>query len=134
MAVKKYINAGHVAVIYSPGYGLGWYVDEDEFGYAELMYAYDIAVYIDRHRDFLKNLSDEQYEKYYEGLKELVAQKFPGHWMLSDWAHADLDITWVPLGTPFRINEYDGNESVEIDPPFHLVNADGEDIFEVKRG
>jgi hypothetical protein len=27
---------------------------------------------------------------------------------------ADLEIEWLPIGTQFRITEYDGNEGIEI--------------------
>jgi hypothetical protein len=66
--MDKVIVNGKVAVLYSPGFGSGWYTWNQQFPDPEV---------------------------------------FKGGMM-------DLEIQWIPVGTEFRISEYDGAESIEL--------------------
>jgi hypothetical protein len=41
------------------------------------------------------------------------------HFQVSIYAYEDLEIEWVPVGTPFAVREYDSSEWVDTKPlPF----------------
>lgn len=93
--MKKVIRNGKVAVLHSPGFGAGWYT----WGAPkELIFDPDIV----------KLVENEEYDK----IKKLVKSK--GYKDLYCGGVENLQITWLPKGTKFIINEYDGNESIEI--------------------
>lgn len=99
--MNKIIFNGRVAVLVSHGWGAGWY---SWHGVEELLYD-PIVVELVRKADFEKvDLSDEiiQYcEKKYGD--DIYFGGIDG-----------LTIEWVPVGEKFRINEYDGAESLEL--------------------
>jgi hypothetical protein len=91
--VEKVIRDDCVAVVYSPGYGAGWYSWNLE--YPELLFDPTVVKYIEdgNEKGFLSYMGLKYPEVYISGFNELT-------------------IEWVPLGTSFRINEYAGNESI----------------------
>jgi len=91
----KVVRDGKVAVLVSPGYGAGWSTWNREF--PEMVF--DPAI--------VKMLEDDM------TVDELVTYctlKYPGTYL---GGLSDLEIQWVSKGSLFRINEYDGNESLE---------------------
>ena len=99
--MNKVIRDEKVAVLVSPGYGAGWStwsycVEEDDPGF--MMFDPTLVDMVER------GASVEEIEAY-------VKSKYPGGY----YGGADgLTIQWLPVGTAFRIHEYDGSESVEI--------------------
>jgi hypothetical protein len=94
--MEKLVVNNNVAVVYSPGYGAGWSTwdyDNSE----ELCTRKEIAEFV-LAKDFnsLEKFMNENYPDTYLGGME------------------DLSIEWVPVGCLFRINVYDGSESVEL--------------------
>jgi hypothetical protein len=91
--VEKVIHNGLVAVVYSPGYGAGWYSWNLE--HPELLFDPNIVKYVEDHDEhsFLSYMGLKYPDVYISGFNELK-------------------IEWVPIGTSFRIHEYDGNESI----------------------
>ena len=99
--VEKYIKDGMVAVAISPGYGAGWSSWEHNNDLKDTMVF---------HPDIIKMILDgmqsqidsnwlvEHFGKEYENVYTGGAYK--------------LKIDWVPVGTTFRIDEYDGSECV----------------------
>lgn len=110
--IQKVIRDGHVAILYSPGYGAGWstwnagkdwmlydpylvdlveklntpeFLDQGPAGPRALFE--DIVMEIESYCD------NKDGEGYYGGA-------------------GDLKIKWMPVGTKFYIDEYDGSESV----------------------
>ena len=84
-----------VAVLYSPGYGAGWYSWHRK---EELLYDPTIVQLVleNRHddiEDYILGKYPDEDDPYIGGAEELVVE-------------------WVPLGEQFRIDEYDGSESV----------------------
>ena len=92
---KKTVD-GLVAVLYSPGFGAGWY---SWHSVEELLYDPRVVDMV------LDKTSAETIELYCE---EVYGNK-------SYYGGADdLQVMWLPIGTHFRIHEYDGAETLEI--------------------
>lgn len=98
---EKYIRNDKVAVAYSPGFGAGWSTWESDQKLAEtLMFHPDIINMI---------LSNKQSEIDEDWLVEHFGEEFEAVYC---GGASNLSIKWIPVGTQFRIDEYDGNESV----------------------
>jgi hypothetical protein len=91
--MKKVIRDGKVAVLYSPDFGAGWYSWHNQ---EELLYDPNIV-------HWLESNDHKKITSYME-------LKYPDVYV---GALNDLTIKWIPIGTAFRIQEYDGNESIE---------------------
>lgn len=98
----KYIENGNVAVIYSGSYGAGWSTWNTEKKFHQKM-IFDTEI--------VKILLDDSIKNKVELILEHVELKYKNACLL---ASDELAIEWIPIGTLFRINEYDGAESVEI--------------------
>ena len=92
--MNKLIKDGKVAVLYSPGFGAGWFTWNPTM--PELIFEPAIAQFV----------LDEKFDE----LQTYVALKYPE---IYDGGMMDLEVAWVPEGIEFKINEYDGAESVE---------------------
>ena len=89
--MNKLIRDGKVAVIYSPGYGAGfstWGAPPEAVFDPELAQAV-----LDEDEQAIERIVSTTYADY-------------------DCQNYDLAVAWVPVGTRFRIHEYDGHESV----------------------
>ena len=91
----RLVRDGKVAVIYSPGFGAGWSTWNHEHE-EMMMFHKDIALLV---------------ESGVTGAAKVLAESLaPGDLYLG----ADtLELHWVAVGSQFKINEYDGSESVE---------------------
>jgi hypothetical protein len=90
--MKKLIRDNAVAVLVSPGFGAGWY---SWHGVEELIYDPSIVQWVENNElDKIQTYMELKYpEVYCGGLEDLVVE-------------------WVPIGSKFRIDEYDGAESL----------------------
>ena len=104
--MEKLIRDGQVAVIYSPGFGAGWYSWNNVHYGDELIFDPVLAAYID--------------EGKLDEAKTYVTMRFPDAY---DGGVKDLVVHWVPVGTAFRIHEYDGNESIEVKEEMNWIVA-----------
>jgi hypothetical protein len=105
---EKYIKDGKVAVAYSPGFGAGWATwnsDKSE----TLIFHPDIINMI---------LSDKQFEIDEDWLVGHFGEEFKNVYC---GGASNLSIEWVPVGTQFRIDEYDGSE--------HVITLDNDHIY-----
>lgn len=97
--MNKVVKDGLVAVLYSPGYGAGWYSWNTEIGESIL---FDPGLV-----DLILN------QRSWDEVEAYCNLKWGGG---DDGAYfggiSNLKIAWVPVGKKFRIDEYDGNESV----------------------
>ena len=93
--MEKLVVDGKVAILYSPGFGAGWYTWNQEV--PEILFDPAIVQFI--HMD-----------KWAE-LKTYVALKYPD---IYTGGLDDLKVAWIPEGTLFRVDDYDGNESIEL--------------------
>ena len=99
--MNKVIRDGKVAVVVSPGFGAGWstwsYRGEEDY------------------RDFMlfdpTLVDNTERSESAETIETYVTFVHPGTYC---GGADDLTIQWLPVGTAFRIHEYDGSESVEI--------------------
>ena len=95
--MEKVIRDGMVAVLYSPGHGAGWYswaITQD--GVEAVLFDPEVVAWV-------------------EGGKVGPVPDMAAKHGLSYFYHGganDLMIEWVPVGTKFRIREYDGFEAV----------------------
>ena len=81
--------------MYSPGYGAGWY---SWHHIEELIYDPCVAEWVEKAElDKILTYMELKYPDAYCGGLE------------------DLRVGWVPLGAKFRIDEYDGNESLVLE-------------------
>lgn len=92
--MDKVVRDGKVAVLYSPGYGAGWYSWHDQ---KNLLFDPNIV----------KMVEDNEKERIPEYIKDLYGDEY-----ICILGARDLQIEWVPIGTAFEIDEYDGAESV----------------------
>jgi hypothetical protein len=93
--MDKVIVNDKVAVLYSPGFGSGWYTWNQQF--PELIFSPAIVKLVEQEKfDELETYMELKYPEVFKG------------------GMMDLEIQWIPVGTEFRINEYDGAESVEL--------------------
>lgn len=90
--MNKVIRDNKVAVLVSPGFGAGWYTWNTER--PECLYDPAVVAWVEAGKVGEPPVS--QYE--------------PGYFYTGG-AH-DLIIYWLPVGTQFRIDEYDGSESL----------------------
>lgn len=86
-----------VAILHSPGYGTGWSsVNRNTHA---LLYDPETVVWVEAGktnvRAYLRRAKD----------------RFP-HAIILESALKNLEVTWLPVGTQFRIEEYDGHETV----------------------
>ena len=92
--MEKVIRDGKVGVIYSPDYGAGWYSWNTEF--PEIMFDPNLINFIEK--------------KEWEKLRAYIELKYP-EVFVSEY-DLNLEIEWLPEGTEFKIDEYDGAESI----------------------
>ena len=93
--MNKLIRDGMVAVLYSPDYGSGWYTLNQD--YPEIMF--DPAI--------VKLVEENKFDE----LKTYVTLKYPKIFI---GGMDDLKVELIPEGAMFRVNEYDGNEFIEL--------------------
>ena len=99
--MKKVIRDGNVAVLYSPGYGAGW---------STWCYNNDLVETLLFHPLIVEKVeSGLEKEITTEWLVQEFGREFEGVYC---GGAGQLEIEWLPEGTAFRIDEYDGFETV----------------------
>ena len=102
--MNKLNEDGKVAVLYSPGFGAGWYTWNN--GLPELIFDSTIVKFVET----------EQWAE----METYVTLKYPG---LYTGGMQCLAVAWLSVGTEFRIKEYDGAESIEIKGEVDWITA-----------
>lgn len=95
-SIPKVVRDGMVAVIVSPGCGAGWSTWADDASVA--VFAPDVVAWIEAGKPDVDEDGAFAHYGYLGGLDDAV-------------------IEWVPVGTHFCIDEYDGSESLTILSP-----------------
>lgn len=91
--MRKTIRDGKVAVLYSPAYGAGWFTWNTDN--KECLFDSGIVEMLEQGRG--------------EEVRAYAEAKWPdGYW----GGARDLKIMWIPEGTAFLINDYDGFEEI----------------------
>jgi hypothetical protein len=93
---NKVIRDGKVAVLYSPGFGAGWSTWNTPL--SELLFDSVIV-------DFVLNKP----ENWLQGIDAYCELVYPGAYT---GGASDLEVMWIPAGSQFLVEEYDGSESV----------------------
>lgn len=96
MEYEKVIKDGNVAILVSPGYGAGWYSWNKE--HKELLFHPKLVAMVEQGRK--AEITDVWVKE------NLGIEIYAGGAM-------DLVIEWMPEGTAFKIDEYDGFETIE---------------------
>jgi len=94
--MDKVEKDGKVAVLYSPRYGAGWSTWADHKDRETLC----------MDRRIVQPFLDGNFEEALAAAHSLVCGLYSG-------GFEELKVVWIPVGTPFRITEYDGYESIE---------------------
>lgn len=108
---NKYKKDGMVAVLFSPGYGAGW--ASSAFGSENLDIIFDPWIVDVLLTSMLKS---EKIEK----IRTYCALKYPDQYL---GGLEDLTVTFLPEGTDFIIEEYDGNEYITIKDRVKWITA-----------
>ena len=102
--MNKLIRDGRVAVLVSPGHGAGWSTWNSE--HEEILFDPAIVEFVEHNR--------------WEELEVYVKLKYPG---IYAGGLEGLAIEWIPQGVRFRVNEYDGSESIELQDHVNWLEA-----------
>lgn len=102
--MEKIIRDGKVAVLTSPNYGAGWYSWYPK--YKELLFHPKLIEMVENNK---KNEIDEKWIKDNLGIDIYCG------------GACDLKINWLLIGTPFKIEECNGNEK--------LITMDDSDLI-----
>jgi hypothetical protein len=92
--MNRVIENGKVAVLYSPGFGAGWY----SWNECEPLLFDPVVV------EMVRNNRHDEIESY-------ITRAYPDTDVFCGEVKT-LTIAWVPVGEKFQIDEYDGAESV----------------------
>lgn len=103
MSKNRYVKDGQVAVLISPGFGAGWSTWADSEYRQDCLFDPWIV-------DVIVNGEYSPEEKL-ERIAAHCAVKYPGLYL---GGLEDLTVDWIPEGAAFRVDEYDGSESVDI--------------------
>lgn len=104
--VKKVVREGKVAVLVSPGLGSGFSTEIDEEDYPEIRKQ---AVFHPRWVQWVEEGKKEDPEV----IRDEVWGDSPFYFSYT--GTMNLKIEWVPEGTLFTIDQYDGHESLNFD-------------------
>jgi hypothetical protein len=106
--MKKVIRNGKVAVLYSPDFGAGWYSWHHTL---ELVFHPRLIELVEQERN--SEIDDELIAEIL-GIDEKDVPYI---------SSGDVKIAWVNEGTVFRIDEYDGAESIVLQKDEDLLTA-----------
>ncbi len=112
--MKKYIKDGKVAVLYSPGYGAGWYSWNQDM--PDLLFDPDIVQFVLDHPWAFTDGCDKTKKEFISAFHSRYPDAYFGGWK-------DLRIEWITIGRQFRISEYDGFESIEYNDDVKWITA-----------
>ena len=107
--IKKEIVDGKVAVLYSPGYGAGWSTWEYEVG-EQIIFDPSIVYMVQEMNKARDDGQLDLWDSWVDNIKDYCKEQYPD---MYTGGVEDLRVAWVPEGTYFRIDEYDGSESIE---------------------
>ena len=102
--MNKVVRDGQVAVVYSPEFGAGWSTWNPR--HPEILFDPAIVEFVE------KDQSEE--------LQVYVTLKYPS---INDGGIVGLTIEWIPAGALFRVNEYDGAETIELRDRINWIQA-----------
>lgn len=106
---KPVIKDNQVAILYSPGYGAGWSTwNKEEYRKTLLM-----------HPELVEWTLETNHKK--NKLQRIIGRLFGEDQYVCILGADQLKVEWVPSGSQIRINDHDGNESLEF---YHSIEPD----------
>lgn len=102
--MSKVVKDGMVAVLVSPGYGSGWYTCNHE---EDMLFDAGLV-------DLVLNEADK--DKWFDYAESKWPEAYCG-------GVEQLEVQWVPKGSIFRIEEYDGSESLIFKEDITFIKA-----------
>lgn len=110
MNVDKVIRDGNVAVLVSPGFGAGWSTwAGDKKTWA--LFSPEVVAWVEDGKPGGE-----------EAIQKIVSTRFGESGFYCGGA-SDLEIEWVPQGTAFKLDEYDGSETLVVSGDVDWVTA-----------
>lgn len=94
--MNKVVRDGKVAVLVSPGFGAGWSTWADSEVSEIMLFEPEVVAWVEGGK---------------KGTFPNLEEKYPDSYFYEGGVN-DLQIEWVPVGTRFRIQEYDGSETL----------------------
>lgn len=110
--VDKLVKDGQVAVLVSHGYGAGWYSWESD---EAMLFDPVLAEMLDS-----SHTTTYTYEAFRERLEVVARSRYPNAYI---GGVSGLCVHWVPEGVRFRIEEYDGAESLHLESDYRWITA-----------
>ena len=109
--IDRLIRDGKVAVLYSPGHGAGWstWCHEDEQIRLSMLFDPQIA-----------DIVDHAEPGWIDKVEAVAMIKYPDAYL---GGAKNLQVRWLPVGTQFRVLEYDGFESLDINGEIAWITA-----------
>ena len=104
--IEKVIRAGNVAVLISPGFGSGWYSWN---GIDSMLFHPKLVELVEANRR--------------EEITEELIFELTGEENVYTGGVGDLEVVWLPMGTEFLIDEYDGAESLTLIQNLRTITA-----------
>lgn len=92
--MQKLVKDGSVAVLVSPGFGAGWST-----------WSNDPTLCFDK--DIIEKILSEEFDE----AIEIAESKYPGVYV---GGVNQCVVEWIPEGAVFKIDEYDGHETISI--------------------
>lgn len=102
--MRKVIRDGKVAVLYSPGFGAGWF--SWNTGHPELLFLPEIVEFVEKSNG---EIDLAKFDKLIEEIDEQYGTNYKSCYLNGI---RDIKICWLDEGTEFVIDEYDGSESI----------------------
>lgn len=109
--MEKLVRNGCVAVLVSHGYGAGWYSWE---GDEAMLFDPVLAEMLEEGR------AVEGDSAWLEKIEQVAKQRYPNTYL---GGLDGLTVHWVPEGIRFRIEEYDGAESLCLESDYSWITA-----------
>ena len=94
--MEKYIKDGKVGVLYSPKYGAGWSTWGSKENKEAMVFCKELCEAVDKDLTLLQ-------------IKDIAHKHFPEEYL---GGLGDIRLVFMKPGTRFRIDEYDGSESI----------------------
>ena len=116
--MDKVIVDGKVAVLVSGGFGAGWstWQNDDESNASMAFEPTIVEMVLAGEKD--KNRAQREETMY--KLEAYMSETYPDYYT---GGLDGIDVKWVPVGTRFIIDEYDGNESLVLESDMNWFTA-----------
>jgi len=105
--VDKVVRDGKVAVLIAPSFGGGWSTWAGEEVSHQLLFEPEMVAWVEAGK---------------KGPCPDMKVKYPGAY-IPEQDVDDLIIKWIPVGTLFRVHEYDGSESIVVHSDEYWITA-----------